>query len=274
MGASLISNGEDLNGYFFGSQFLAEELVSHILTLEDVETLKTCRLVCKRWNTLISNCFFWKHKTLSESKHWPHVPIKEGIPWMFYASIYYHQPLERNLIKNPSGRELLKHWKVLSEGGDKFAVERPPVGAEKVPPEADLENEVDNSCFVTSYHSCSKEQVINLSDFNCLSPEVIDEFKPRIVFTDWFAGRFDCGCVYECQFILLDKHKKIIDKFEQRKTIKKCQRSQWHKVTYSFANYPDGVRFVKLYHGGMDSKFWAGHYGVKLTGSSIKINFL
>jgi len=41
------------------------------------------------------------------------------------------------------------------------------------------------------------------------------------------------------------------------------------QVTHLFENYPDGVRFIKFYHGGMDNQFWAGHYGAKMTGSSV-----
>ena len=94
----------DLNGFYFGSQFLAEELVSHILSLGDVETIKICRLVCKRWCLLISNRYFWKMKVLAESKHWPNIPLTESMPCTFYISIYQHQPFERNLIKNPCGK--------------------------------------------------------------------------------------------------------------------------------------------------------------------------
>lgn len=43
----------------------------------------------------------------------------------------------------------------------------------------------------------------------------------------------------------------------------------YFQVTHLFENYPDGVRFIKFYHGGMDNQFWAGHYGAKMTGSSV-----
>jgi len=264
---------EGLDGFVFGSHFLAEEIVTHILCLEDVETIKTCRLVCKNWNALISNRYFWKKKALVESKHWPNVPLDNTIPWTLYANIYLNEPFERNLIKNPCGKKKLENWSILSEGGDKFTIEQPPSGSEKIPHDANLENDLDDSCFATSFHSCSKEQTIQLSRLG-LTPEVMDDYKPCITFTDWYAGRFDCGCVYECQFLLLDKSKKIIEKFEHRTTIKQWQGNTWHKVSHRFTDYSAGVRFVKFYHGGMDTQFWAGHYGVKLTGSSIKINFL
>lgn len=195
----------DLNGFYFGSQFLAEELVSHILSLGDVETIKICRLVCKRWCLLISNRYFWKMKVLAESKHWPNIPLTESMPCTFYISIYQHQPFERNLIKNPCGKgftpwwkffsssfliylpilDSFQHWDILSNGGDEFAIEQPPSGSDKIPHEANMENDMDDSCFVSSYHSCSKEQIINLRQLG-LTQEVMDEYKPCITFTDWY----------------------------------------------------------------------------------------
>ena len=44
---------------------------------------------------------------------------------------------------------------------------------------------MDDSCFVSSYHSCSKEQIINLRQLG-LTQEVMDEYKPCITFTDWY----------------------------------------------------------------------------------------
>lgn len=38
-----------------------------------------------------------------------------------------------------------------------------------------------------------------------------------------------------------------------------------------FQRYGPGIRFIKFYHGGMDTQFWAGHYGSKMTGACIKL---
>ena len=40
-----------------------------------------------------------------------------------------------------------------------------------------------------------------------------------------------------------------------------------------FTGYPPGCRFILYSHGGQDTKFWAGHYGVKITLSSLKFDF-
>lgn len=41
------------------------------------------------------------------------------------------------------------------------------------------------------------------------------------------------------------------------------------QVKHVFKSYPSGVRFVEFTHGGKDTKFWAGHYGVKMTNSGV-----
>lgn len=81
--------------------------------------------------------------------------------------------------------EKLAHWEALSEAGNGFAFEEPPVGSDEVPHEATIHsNEFMNSCFATSYHSCSKSQTISLKSLG-LPVEVLNKYKPEIRFTDW-----------------------------------------------------------------------------------------
>ena len=94
----------DLNGFFLCDKFLVKELVSQILILADFKSILKCRLVCKQWNAIIADLLFWKHKVLWEKKRWPKIPQNVNFPWNFYASIYLHGPLDRNLLKNPNGK--------------------------------------------------------------------------------------------------------------------------------------------------------------------------
>ena len=65
-----------------------------------------------------------------------------------------------------------------------------------------------------------------------------------------------------------------------------CQMAQpqflgerpWHKgadlflhlqVTHVFSNIKRGIRFVSFEHWGQDTQFWAGHYGARVTNSSV-----
>lgn len=106
--ASCISR--DCNGFYFCGTFLAKELVTLILTHVDYKSIANCRLVCKQWNAIIGDPLFWKYKTKLENKSWPNVPHDESIPWIFYASIYIHQPFERNLIQNPNGKGIFVYY--------------------------------------------------------------------------------------------------------------------------------------------------------------------
>lgn len=93
--------------------------------------------------------------------------------------------MERYLLVEFLNLDKLKHWIVLSKGGDGFACESPPVGSNEVPVEAQNESKlVENACFATSYHSCSKEQIIDLSALR-IPPEVIKQCKPKIHIKDW-----------------------------------------------------------------------------------------
>ena len=95
----------DCNGLCFGNVYIAKELVSFILLHVDYKTtISNCRLVCKQWNDIITDPLFWKHKTALENKKWPSVPRDEHIPWSFYANVYLHNPIGRNLIQNPNGK--------------------------------------------------------------------------------------------------------------------------------------------------------------------------
>lgn len=43
------------------------------------------------------------------------------------------------------------------------------------------------------------------------------------------------------------------------------------QISHTFQNYPKGVRHIYFEHGGKDTQFWAGWYGIRVTNSSITI---
>ncbi|EDL81107.1 similar to F-box protein 44 (predicted), isoform CRA_a [Rattus norvegicus] len=45
---------------------------------------------------------------------------------------------------------------------------------------------------------------------------------------------------------------------------------EW-KVSHTFSNYPPGVRYIWFQHGGVDTHYWAGWYGPRVTNSSVII---
>ena len=43
------------------------------------------------------------------------------------------------------------------------------------------------------------------------------------------------------------------------------------QVMHTFTSLPKNVRYVYIEHGGKDSQFWKGHYGPKMTATSVVV---
>ncbi|KAJ9578680.1 hypothetical protein L9F63_005104 [Diploptera punctata] len=251
------------------AQCIPEEIIVNILSYVDASTLLKLRLCCKWWKNLIDK-EVWRLKT-SRQKYSSlrSVNPRHKLPWFVYYKIFVEDPFEKNLIQNHCGQGNLGGWDVLSSGGNGWRVENPPVGADILPCSEEFENLT--SCFATSYHSCSKEQLIKLIDHGFTS-WIMDKIQPDIHVSEWIAARFDSGCSYEMKVELLDENNVLIRDFHCREEIKQWQGREWKKVSHVFERYGSGVRFIKFYHGGMDSQFWAGHYGSKMTGACVKLS--
>ena len=88
------------------------------------------------------------------------------------------------IMKKNFFSENFKHWRIFLNGGNEWLVEKPPVGCENFPEDTDEEVLRNNSCFVTSYHDCAKEQIIDLAAEGA-PPEFMDVIKPNIVVSEW-----------------------------------------------------------------------------------------
>lgn len=156
------------NGLVVSGKYLPEELLAEIFCHVDYKSLLNCQLVCKRWKILIQTYVWRKKAEISVGRSL--VCVKE-VPWDIYYLICKKKPFERNLIKND-----YKDWRIVMDGGDKWKVEHPPVGVPPLPDEARLEP----FCFVTSYHRCTKSQVVNFEKEG-LAPYILDNFQPPIL---------------------------------------------------------------------------------------------
>ncbi|GLV43987.1 hypothetical protein CBL_12717 [Carabus blaptoides fortunei] len=90
--------------------------------------------------------------------------------------------------------------------------------------------------------------------------------------SEWFAGRFDCGCKYKLRARLYNKGELLYEKAESR-TVIQWAGHEWSKVEIACDNYGKGVTDIEFYHEGVDTQFWAGHYGSKMAGGVVKILF-
>lgn len=117
-----------------------------------------------------------------------------------------------------------------------------------------------------------------------------------------YAPRWDCGSQYEICVELLNHSKGIVQTFAPDTiTFEQWNDQNWNQVcraimntvafrggaklkddywltdlcsfqlTHVFQNYGPGVRYIRFTHGGRDTQFWAGWYGVRVTDSSVEI---
>src|SRR5436190_8836958 len=126
------------------------ELLGEIFCYVDHRTLLNCQLVCKRWKNVIQNYVWRKKAELVLGKPFPR--SHEEMPWHAFYLICKLKPFERNLLKNHSGEQDKKHWQILSNGGNFWTVENPPVGVPELPLTEPI-FEGKQICFATSYHS-------------------------------------------------------------------------------------------------------------------------
>ncbi|XP_043852803.1 F-box only protein 6-like [Dromiciops gliroides] len=243
---------------------LPEEVLLELFSLVPArELLRRCRPVCSLWRDLIDQVSLWKRKCLREgfiSQDWDQ-PVDDWKVFYFLCS------LQKNLICNPCAQDGFKFWKLDKNRGNKWKVEDIPRdhGTEFPDPKV-------KKCFVTSYDTCLKSQLIDLKAKGYWK-ELMDSVKPDIVIKDWFAARNDCGCTYRICVELLSDNFEVLAKFKPAPVyIEQWSGAKWKEVSYTFSNYPPRVRYIYFRHGGKDTQFWAGWYGPSVTNSSITIS--
>lgn len=172
-------------------------------------------------------------------------------------------PFNRNLIKNPCGEDGFNNW-IKLDGGHGWAIENH---------HSELPEAPSEKCFVSSFGWCVKKQTVNLLKEG-LSREFLDSQQPDICICDWYSCRHDCGCVYSITVCLLAEDKKtVIAKFEKEPDpIPQWSEPAYNKVFCVFRDYGPGVRYVSYLHKGKDTQFWAGHYGARITNSTVTVH--
>uniref|UniRef100_A0A8C0QIM2 F-box protein 2 n=1 Tax=Chelonoidis abingdonii TaxID=106734 RepID=A0A8C0QIM2_CHEAB len=115
---------------------------------------------------------------------------------------------------------------------------------------------------------CRKSQVIDLRAEGYWE-ELLDTTQPKIVVKDWYAGRSDAGCLYQLHVKLLSEHEDVLAEFQRSHSLSfpLCPP----QLSHTFSNYGPGARFVCFEHGGQDTLFWKGWYGVRVTNSSVTV---
>lgn len=175
--------------------------------------------------------------------------------------------MAKNLLKNPCGEEELEFWELTENGGSQWKVEDMP---------GDCGYNFCYDCvtkyFATSFELCMKRQVIDM-----LAEGYTDEqldAEPVVTVEDWYCGRTDCGCTYQMNVYLLDGDQEVIQEYKHEPVTldPDCDDCSWKQVSHTFSGYGPGMRFISFEHGGQDTKYWEGWFGVRVTGSSVTVD--
>ncbi|XP_025045279.1 F-box only protein 2 [Pelodiscus sinensis] len=237
-------------------------LIQILASIPAVELVLVCRLVCGQWKNLVDGAAIWFLKCQQDG-FTEAEPEEEAKDWQTF---YFLSKRKRNLIKNPCGEETLEHWEEVENGGDGWKIEELPGDFGKEFPSDGV-----HTYFVTSYEWCRKSQVIDLRAEGYWE-ELMDTTQPKIVAKDWYAGRSDAGCLYQLHVKLLSEHEDVLAEYKSD-TIAIPQNSDadWTEISHTFSDYGPGARFVRFEHGGQDTLFWKGWYGVRVTNSSVMV---
>ncbi|XP_053577578.1 F-box only protein 27 [Bombina bombina] len=241
---------------------LPDDLLRVILSfLPPRDLIMRCRLVSRRWKGLVDSPTLWRIKCERERKA-EILQAAHVYPRINWQRFCLKEPLSRNLIRNPCGEDGLTHWDFVN-GGDGWVVEDN---------HGILQGAGSQTCFVTSFFWCQKTQIIDLLKEG-LDEGFLDLHQPEICISDWYAGRQDCGCIYEIQVQLLARDRvTVITEFTQRpEPIPQWNDSTYKQVCHVFRTYGRGVHFVRFTHRGKDTQFWKGNYGARITNSSVTI---
>ncbi|KAF4524836.1 hypothetical protein B566_EDAN014319 [Ephemera danica] len=248
---------------------LPYELLVHILSFVDSKTqVFICRLVCKSWREIVEKESLRKQAILNKKI----TKTNQRFPWFVYYACNMGL-FGKNLLLNTCGKDKFKHWTITENRGHKWRVETP-TGCKPVPEEALLENGIDGaenvSCFSTSFGNCAKHQIIKLKDHK-IGSKMMDEVKPSVVVSEWYAPRFDCGSSYKMTVELLNSNLRVVQSKSFNITMEAWTEAVWEKAVIVLKDYVGGVRFIRFKHEGQDTQFWAGHYGSKMTLASVQL---
>uniref|UniRef100_A0A8D0GVL1 FBA domain-containing protein n=1 Tax=Sphenodon punctatus TaxID=8508 RepID=A0A8D0GVL1_SPHPU len=154
------------------------------------------------------------------------------------------------------------HWEV-EHGGDGWNVEE-----NRCP----LEGAEAQTCFVSSFHWCTKWQAVDLLKEG-LWVDLLDTYQPEICISDWWCGLKVFGCTYSiCVRLLAADQESVIASFRAKlDSVEYSHDGQYHQVSHVFRHYGPGVRYLHFLHKGKDTLFWKGHYGARITNSAVMV---
>ncbi|XP_060041879.1 F-box only protein 27 isoform X2 [Erinaceus europaeus] len=193
--------------------------------------LGRCRRVCRGWRALVDGQALWL--LILARDHPALLPVARGcLPPGVVGPKY----LARFCVLRPMARNLIRN-PCGQDGLQKWMVRHGGDGWLVEPNLTPVPGAPSQTCFASSFR---------------------------------WGARHDCGCRYRLLVQLLDASHMTLDEFSaEPEPIEQWNNCASHHVTHVFSNIQKGLRFVSFQHWGQDTKFWAGHYGARVTNSSV-----
>nr|XP_034975266.1 F-box only protein 44-like [Zootoca vivipara] len=231
-----------------------EMLLEIFLRLPSWFLLRSCRLVCSRWRDMVDTLSTgWKEKC--EQAGYPLGVLVGALP--DWKTFYFLCRMKKNLIRNPCGEAGLNSWQIEPDQVEAWDVGK--LSRDNSP------FEDGTWCFGAFSGPRPKSQLIVLKDHGYWD-ELMDEVKPDIVVKDWCDVLDEDPYNYTLHMKLLSADSEVLCECRAEElVISEPGESEWREGSYTFHNYPTGVRYIYFEHGvvGVDSG--------SLTNSSITV---
>jgi hypothetical protein len=172
------------------------------------------------------------------------------------------EPGSGNLLQNPSGQFQLQGWHQHNRRMS-WVVETSDL----------LVNANTTTNFVSGYHPCVMEQVLDL--FTVLTTTSTARFPTdcSLEVSARYMGRTDCPSVFCLKAKLLDAQRRPLRRSpEQATPILEAPPDYWERVRLVLPISPNtNARYLSVVVMGKDSRFWQGRFGSKVTDISVRL---
>ncbi|EMP41523.1 F-box only protein 2 [Chelonia mydas] len=270
-------------------------LIQILASIPAVELVLACRLVCCQWKNLVDGAALWTLKCQQEGFTGAE-PKEEAENWQTF---YFLKNLEHwGEVENGGDG-----WKIEDLPGD-FGKEFPSDGVHKyfvtsyewcrksqvidLRAEGYWEELMDTTQPKIVVKDCAPPQLAAVGAWNKLT--VIQavgallsghglplsvlavercpaQAQPHYSAPGLFAER-----PRGLHVKLLSEHEDVLAEYQSDTVaIPQDNAATWTELSHTFSNYGPGARFVRFEHGGQDTLFWKGWYGVRVTNSSVMV---
>lgn len=120
---------------------------------------------------------------------------------------------------------------------------------------------VSDGYFLSSYEVGTMSQVIDLTTMN-LEDSYMDSQPAITVSEDYIGWNFDYADTYSLTVELRGENNNVIARYV---TGNITTTNVLQTASHVFTGYGTGVRKVYIAHTGVDTEYWAGHYGAAVT---------